>query len=232
MGGSKLYRVVFALGAVLAMAVSACGGGGSGDTTSTPAPPPTAYAVASGAVITYNTPVPGQTIVPPTPTVITDENKTAIAARGSVEMIDYTDPAGRFTMKVPRGWLYQESPSGFTATLPGDPVAAQVGVYCSPDKKTVADLEAFDQNVMQSAKVGTIPFDAAVPVKVGGSIDAVSIPWMGTVSNMSIDRIFVYFVGTTCAWRIQLTTWPQLDITEMKPILDAMLSSFAFTSSG
>ena len=235
MRGNRRHRAVLIAGAALALLASACGDSDNAGTTPSPSPPaagsPGAVVTANptGGVVTLNTPVPGHTFVLPTPTVLTDDNKTAMAAKAAVEMVDFADTFGRFTVKVPRGWALEPSKNGLTATLPRDPIAATVGVYCLAGKTTIADIENFDQAIMTSANIGKIPFGDAVPVKIG-DVDGVSIHWSGHVDGITIDRIFVYFVGNNCAWRIQMTTWPPLTTADLMPILDTMLSSFAFKS--
>ena len=107
-------------------------------------------------------------------------------------------------------------------------MTATVGVFCLPGAD-IPGIESFDERALSAVGGGKLPLDSAAQVKVG-ALDAVQIPWTGGIAGISLERVFVYFTGNGCAWRIQMTVWPGTTIEEMKPVLETMKASFAFKS--
>ncbi len=143
----------------------------------------------------------------------------------------HTDRDGRYTVRVPSGWMLQESTNSLSATLAPTssavPASAQAGIYCLPNS-SVDQLISVDQNVTRQAGLGDLTLDDERATEVAGT-PAREIHWTGDFRGLQLDHVFVYFEGHGCAWRIQLTTYPGLSIDAMRPVLDEMLRSFTFT---
>ena len=208
MGRAGLRRAA-AISCVALALLAAAGCSGSGGTSKTATPPPD---LAQG----------------PTSTALPADQATAVAALGADEMVDYTDKDGRYTVKLPRGWPVEANTNVMIASLAGDPVRASLGIFCLPDAD-IEGIEGFDQQGLTNSGAGPIPLNQAVKTTAAG-VDAVQVQWTQSLGGAQTDRVFVYFVGGGCAWRIQMTVWPGNDtsLAVLKPILDTVKASFTF----
>ena len=200
---------MLAVSSLLVLSAAACGGsGGNAKSTATTLP----------------TSTPGAAALTPTSAAAT---QTAIAVGAQVELIDYTDPAGRYAMKIPKGWTLQASANNDNVDvyLPGKPIAADLGLACQPNE-TARGLLGSDIKVNTQQGLGTIDVSQARSTQVAG-VEALEVTWSGKVG----DHVYVYFEGRGCAWRLTLNTYPtggDYTIDQLRPVLDGAIHSFRF----
>ena len=179
--------------------------------------------VTTGVVIT------GTNVAVPTGTPLSASDLTALAVGTNVDSYDpYTDPAGRFTVDLPRGWRLLPGKYGVSATLlssdPQYPASAIVGVGCL-EGVTVDYLVQQDRNVQQSIGEGDFSLTNATPTTVDG-VPAQEVRWQGAYLGTAHDHDFIYFQEKGCAWRILLTTYPNVTFDSLRPVLDHLVASF------
>ncbi|MBF6601102.1 MAG: hypothetical protein IVW36_11390 [Dehalococcoidia bacterium] len=156
----------------------------------------------------------------PTPTV-GPEGKTAVAAGAQGELVPYKDPAGRYTVKLPRGWRQEQSPNLIIMQLPLAPLTT-LGIFCQPG----ATLKQLMQNDQATAsQVGNRTVIATSDGTVAG-VPGTFVTSSTTLSTLALRNNTAYFEGRGCAWRIQLTTAQAQDLS---PLLDRVVQTFQFS---
>jgi hypothetical protein len=171
---------------------------------------------------------PGADAVPSVAaTPIPAAGQTAVAAGASDPLVPYTDPNGRFTAKLPQGWDLQQQGNGVLAVLPGDPVAATIGITCAPGM-TGGQLIQQDQNIADALHTGS--FDETQPegTQVAG-ISAERFEWVAHLGKTTQEHVSVYFDGHGCGWRLLLTTYTGTEIGTLRPLFDAVAASLTFS---
>ena len=173
---------------------------------------------------------PTATPAPVTPTALSSEARTAVAALGDDGTVDYKDPQGRYTLQAPRGWDVEETFNTETFSLPGDPINATITILCTPGL-TVDEAITSDAQLISNTNTGTLPVNDAVPTVVAG-ITAKEIKWTGKLGTIPLPHDTVYFEGGGCAWRAQLTTLGGLEIGTLESLFDRVLESFHLVAPG
>lgn len=171
------------------------------------------------------TPAAVVTVAISTPTPLSADLETAVAAQGNVDMVDYTDPGGRYTAKVPRGWQQAGGQNALSYSLPDSPLPVILDIRCQPGLTADAAI-AGDDRALKALSGGSMDIAGARTRTVAG-VAAREISITGGVANIDRPRLAVYFEGRGCAWRVGLAVSRSLGT--WRPIFDRLLDSFTFT---
>jgi hypothetical protein len=188
--------LMLATGAFLAgLTLAACGG----SNTSAPTPTPPAAATATPAQAS--------------------PAATAVTPGFDVALIDYQDPAGRYSVQVPGTWERQESPDTLFLRSPD---LTTLTIFCTPGG-AVATVVTQDQFINTSTQ-GSPPTVDVVNQVAG--VPGRRLVWINRVLNRDSVHTAEYFEGKGCAWRVQLVTPAGVDGATL---FERILASFTFT---
>jgi hypothetical protein len=222
----RFARVTLAavLGTALVAAVACGDNNDDGTPTQVTGGTPATQPGANPTVEIFGTPQPTATFTP--------EEATAVAAGGAVQAFEYSDPYGRYTVQLPEGWNIREVEERLATSVrfPGREGIAVLGFMCLPDA-TVEDLIVADQATLARAGLTEIDFSNERSIEVSG-IAAREVPFRGVVGERTYSRIFVYFQGEECAWRIAWTERNGHPHGDLKPVYDRAVASFEVTAGG
>ncbi|MHB8377636.1 MAG: hypothetical protein ACYDEB_11870 [Dehalococcoidia bacterium] len=231
----KRVAVLAAAFAAMALAAAACGGSSARPAGTATTGTATIGTAAATQPPGGGTPVPAETgvvisgsPVPTwTPTPFTDAQKTALAQGPNVPFFQHKSSDGRYTVSLPVGWDLQDTSGGLSVILAGAPASAVIGIVCAPNA-TVDQLIALDQSIQQQIGEGTFTLDKEFATTVAG-FPAREVPWQGQFDGIVHLHWYVYFEARGCAWRFALSTFPNVNVTDMQAIFRRMLDSFKLT---
>lgn len=203
---------------VSAVLIGCGGGGGDGTPTNTPNAEQTSFAATARPPAVQTADVETATAPTPTPGA---EAATAIAAGPSVELVPFSDPVGRYTVAVPRGWKQEDMGDYMAWSSPGP--LTNLGIFCGQGM-TAAELRAQDERVIQNIAERE-PAGPAEPLTVAGR-EGVRVKSRTILVTTVFNNTSVYFEGSGCAWRIQLTT---VLTDDYAALIERVLASFALT---
>jgi hypothetical protein len=171
-------------------------------------------------------PTPGNTIAAPTPPgTPAAAQQTAVAIGvSSPPLVDFSDPQGRYAIKLPANWDHHDQNNWVVIQLPSQKQLTTFGVFCSPGD-TVDGLISADAKVVHSAGVQNVV--SSTPVQVAG-VTGRRIESTTSLADLILHNITYYVEGRGCAWRIELTSGGRADLA---PLAQALVQSFRFTGS-
>lgn len=173
----------------------------------------------------------GTPVEQPTATPLAGEAATAVARGVDPEYVSFSDPKGRFTAEVPRGWPVSNDVNGSIFALPAtdQPVAASITISCMPGL-SADGVVAQDQRIAANVAGGRLAVDQQYQVAIaGGSITARAIPWPGDPNKLGLDQLNYYFDAAGCGWKIGLHVFLQDKISQLMPVLQHVADSFRLT---
>lgn len=199
----------------IALTAIACVAAGCSNSKASP------QATRTAATAPASTPRPVTQV--PEPTLSPDEI-AASTVGPAVGLVPYTDPAGRYTVQLPKGWQTVRQANAVTASLPSAALT-NIGIFCQPN--TAKDeLEAQDGRVTSSVASSHTVLGKSTTTVGGAPADLVTS--ITNLSTLSLHNLTAYFEGSGCAWRVQLTTASGDDYTGLAT---RVLQTFQFTSS-
>jgi hypothetical protein len=198
-----------ALAAALAMA---CGDDDNDESVVAPTP---------GAQAT----VPGGGEPEPTATLTVDA-ATAIAAGPGVEMDEWADPSGRYSIELPRGWDIEMAGDGDTllAYFPHNQLAGFLSLACMPGA-TVEEMMTRDADQLRMSMMGELSFRFMEDAEVAGR-PARRTGWAAPLGAVMIERVHTYVEGAGCAWRLTWAEQVERPYGDLEPIHQRVLESF------
>jgi hypothetical protein len=197
----KVATTVVVMGGLMLVG---CGGSQRSSVSPTIAQTPTSAAVATPLL---------------TPT-LSSGAATALALGPDVALIDYQDPAGRYSVQLPSGWERVESP-GLDQVFLRSPDLATLTITCVPGE-SASSMAQTDQNINANSHGDAPTLD--VDNQVAG-IPGRRVVWINRVFSRDMLHTAEYFEGKGCAWRAQLVTPVGLDFARL---FERVLASFKF----
>jgi hypothetical protein len=198
-----LVVALWGLAVTMALAMSvACGGGEEEPAPATPVPQPT-------PAVRQITPVAIPTYDP------------------GVPLVEFTSPGKGYSVGYPQGWEVEAVTGAGTDMFVwsvNERHLALLQVTCNRELLTPESLMRADAGAAANFG-GQFNLADAIAVEIAG-VEAKQNQYHLSVAGLRIDHVVAYVPGEKCGWRIGVSTYGPITITQLLPLFERIIASF------